>query len=167
MNIYVGNLSFDETDETLETAFANHGEVQSARVITDRYSGRSRGFGFVEMPNQGRGRGCHRSPEWDRAQWPNVDGQRVQATRGRSRRWRAVAVVAAVAVVVVVVVVVVVDTAGVPAGRLDRNDSDYRVPARKKRTEGRAIVRSRGRQPTGPELRVDHDLLLRLQTDSE
>ena len=53
MNIYVGNLSFDESDETLETAFATHGEVQSARVVTDRYSGRSRGFGFVEMPNQG------------------------------------------------------------------------------------------------------------------
>lgn len=52
MNIYVGNLSFDETDESLEAAFANHGEVHSARVITDRYSGRSRGFGFVEMPNQ-------------------------------------------------------------------------------------------------------------------
>ena len=52
MNIYVGNLSFDETDESLEEAFAAHGEVQSARVITDRYTGRSRGFGFVEMPNQ-------------------------------------------------------------------------------------------------------------------
>ncbi len=52
MNIYVGNLSFDESDETLETAFSNHGEVQSARVITDRYSGRSRGFGFVEMADQ-------------------------------------------------------------------------------------------------------------------
>jgi|TARA_B100001971_G_C18190186_1_gene538121 RNA recognition motif-containing protein len=52
MNIYVGNLSFDETAESLETAFTAHGEVSSARVITDRYSGRSRGFGFVEMPNQ-------------------------------------------------------------------------------------------------------------------
>ena len=52
MNIYVGNLSFDETDQTLETTFANHGEVQSARVVTDRDSGRSRGFGFVEMPKQ-------------------------------------------------------------------------------------------------------------------
>ena len=52
MNIYVGNLSFDETDQTLETTFANHGEVQSARVVTDRDSGRSRGFGFVEMPQQ-------------------------------------------------------------------------------------------------------------------
>ena len=52
MNIYVGNLSFDETDQTLEASFANHGEVQSARVVTDRDSGRSRGFGFVEMPQQ-------------------------------------------------------------------------------------------------------------------
>ncbi len=52
MNIYVGNLSFDETAESLETVFTQHGEVSSARVITDRYSGRSRGFGFVEMPNQ-------------------------------------------------------------------------------------------------------------------
>ena len=52
MNIYAGNLSFDETDESLEAAFANHGEVQSARVVTDRDSGRSRGFGFVEMPKQ-------------------------------------------------------------------------------------------------------------------
>ncbi len=52
MNIYVGNLSFDETDETLEAAFASHGEVQSARVVTDRDSGRPRGFGFVEMPKQ-------------------------------------------------------------------------------------------------------------------
>lgn len=52
MNIYVGNLSFDETDDTLQEAFEAHGAVDSARVITDRYSGRSRGFGFVEMPNK-------------------------------------------------------------------------------------------------------------------
>ncbi len=52
MNIYVGNLSFDETTESLETAFTVHGEVSSTRIITDRETGRSRGFGFVEMPNQ-------------------------------------------------------------------------------------------------------------------
>ena len=52
MNIYVGNLSSDETNETLEATFAIHGAVHSARVITDRDTGRSRGFGFVEMPNQ-------------------------------------------------------------------------------------------------------------------
>ena len=51
MNIYVGNLSFDTDDEELESTFASHGEVASARVIMDRFSGRSRGFGFVEMPD--------------------------------------------------------------------------------------------------------------------
>jgi len=49
MNIYVGNISFDTRDEDLATAFREFGQVDSARVITDRYSGRSRGFGFVEM----------------------------------------------------------------------------------------------------------------------
>ena len=49
MNIYVGNLPFEATDEALETAFTAYGEVSSARVIIDRFSGRSRGFGFVEM----------------------------------------------------------------------------------------------------------------------
>ncbi len=47
--IYVGNLPFSTTDEELEQLFANHGPVESARVITDRETGRSRGFGFVEM----------------------------------------------------------------------------------------------------------------------
>ena len=51
MNIYVGNLSFEMTEEELEGAFAVHGEVQSARIISDRYTGQSRGFGFVEMPD--------------------------------------------------------------------------------------------------------------------
>lgn len=51
MNIYVGNLSFDCLDDDLRTAFGAHGTVDSARVISDKYTGKSRGFGFVEMPN--------------------------------------------------------------------------------------------------------------------
>ena len=51
MNIYVGNLTFEVTEDALHVAFTAHGEVASARVITDRMTGRSRGFGFVEMPN--------------------------------------------------------------------------------------------------------------------
>jgi RNA recognition motif-containing protein len=47
--LYVGNLTFDMTDSQLETLFAPHGTVQSAQVIMDRDSGRSKGFGFVEM----------------------------------------------------------------------------------------------------------------------
>jgi RNA recognition motif-containing protein len=51
MNIYVSNLSFNVQDEDLRGFFAEYGEVSSAKVITDRETGRSRGFGFVEMPN--------------------------------------------------------------------------------------------------------------------
>ena len=49
MNIYIGNLPFEVDDEELERTFTAYGEVSSARVIQDRFSGRSRGFGFVEM----------------------------------------------------------------------------------------------------------------------
>ena len=56
MNIYVGNLPFEVTDESLEAAFTEYGEVSSARVIIDRFSGRSRGFGFVEMSNDDEGK---------------------------------------------------------------------------------------------------------------
>tara|TARA_B100001029_G_C14899723_1_gene360212 strand:+ start:230 stop:478 length:249 start_codon:yes stop_codon:yes gene_type:complete len=49
MNVYVGNLSYDLSEDDLKTAFEEHGEVSSAKIIFDRYSGRSKGFGFVEM----------------------------------------------------------------------------------------------------------------------
>lgn len=49
MNIYVSNLSFAVTDEDLRSYFAEYGEVTSAKVIMDKYTNRSRGFGFVEM----------------------------------------------------------------------------------------------------------------------
>jgi RNA recognition motif-containing protein len=51
-NIYVGNLSYDTTEDTLRTLFAEYGEVESVRVITDRYTGRSKGFGFVEIATE-------------------------------------------------------------------------------------------------------------------
>ena len=49
MNIYVGNLSWGMSDHDLENLFAEHGSVTSAKIITDRMTNRSRGFGFVEM----------------------------------------------------------------------------------------------------------------------
>ena len=53
MNIYVGNLPWTTTEDELERAFGAYGEVTSAKIITDRETGRSRGFGFVEMNNGG------------------------------------------------------------------------------------------------------------------
>jgi len=52
MNIYVGNLSNDVTDEDLRQQFEEFGQVESATVIKDKFSGESRGFGFVEMPSK-------------------------------------------------------------------------------------------------------------------
>jgi RNA recognition motif-containing protein len=52
MNIYVGNLSHDVTEDELRQEFEAFGQVTSANIITDRFSGQSRGFGFVEMGNK-------------------------------------------------------------------------------------------------------------------
>src|SRR6185436_18487641 len=52
MNIYVSNLGFSVQDEDLREYFAEYGEVTSAKVITDKFTNRSRGFGFVEMPDE-------------------------------------------------------------------------------------------------------------------
>ncbi|HVS22997.1 MAG TPA: RNA-binding protein [Gammaproteobacteria bacterium] len=53
MRIYVGNLAYGVTDDQLQSAFAAFGEVSSATVVTDKFSGQSKGFGFVEMPDAG------------------------------------------------------------------------------------------------------------------
>ncbi len=55
MNIYVGNLAWEVRDEDLRAAFETYGEVKSARVISDNMTGRSRGFGFVEMGDHAAG----------------------------------------------------------------------------------------------------------------
>ncbi len=51
-NLYVGNLSFETSEDTLRTLFAEYGEIASVNLITDRYTGQSRGFAFVEMSTE-------------------------------------------------------------------------------------------------------------------
>ena len=51
MNIFISNINYNTVDSELKALFENYGEVESAKIITDRETGRSRGFGFVEMPN--------------------------------------------------------------------------------------------------------------------
>lgn len=55
INIYVGNLSFSADESDLRGLFENYGSVDSAKIISDQFTGRSRGFGFVEMPNREEG----------------------------------------------------------------------------------------------------------------
>jgi RNA recognition motif-containing protein len=52
MNIYVGNIPYRLSEEDLKEIFQEYGTVESVKIITDKFSGRSKGFGFVEMPNE-------------------------------------------------------------------------------------------------------------------
>ena len=72
-NIYVGNIPHKSTDDELKAAFEAFGEVTSAKIITDKFTGQSRGFGFVEMPNA------------DEAQ-AAIDGMNGQEFQGRPLR---------------------------------------------------------------------------------
>lgn len=56
MNIYVGNLSYGVTEESLRAKFEEFGEVSSVKIITDKFTGKSKGFGFVEMESEADGR---------------------------------------------------------------------------------------------------------------
>jgi RNA recognition motif-containing protein len=56
--LYVGNLSFQLSEEELESAFGAHGAVSSVKIITDRDTGRSKGFGFIEMGSSGEAQTC-------------------------------------------------------------------------------------------------------------
>ena len=81
MNIYVGNLSYNTTNESLEAAFAAHGSVSSAKVITDRDTGQSRGFGFVEMATEDEGRKAIEAMDGF-----ELDGRRLRVNEARPRR---------------------------------------------------------------------------------
>lgn len=80
-NLYVGNLAFSTTDSDLESLFTEHGTVSSAQVIVDRDTGRSRGFGFVEMES---------AEEAEKAisalDGTNVDGRQLTVNIAKPRR---------------------------------------------------------------------------------
>ncbi len=88
MNIYVGNLSYDATDETIRKAFESFGQVSSARIIKDKYTGQSRGFGFVEMPEQAQAQSAIRSLNGKELQGKplNVNEARPRTDQGRFGR---------------------------------------------------------------------------------
>ncbi len=83
MNIYVGNLSYGVNDDNLREVFEAYGEVSSAKVITDKYSGRSKGFGFVEMDNDAEAQAA--IEQLDGAE---IDGRSVKVNEARPREER-------------------------------------------------------------------------------
>lgn len=80
INIYVGNLSFDASEGELKGMFEAYGEVDSAKIITDQFTGRSRGFGFIEMSN--REEGLKAIQELDSK---NVGGRSLKVNEARPR----------------------------------------------------------------------------------
>jgi RNA recognition motif-containing protein len=96
MNIYIGNLSFEVTEDDLRKAFESFGQVESAKIIKDKYSGESRGFGFVEMPSAAEARSAisglngkelkGRTLNVNEAR-PRQEGHRGGGGRGSDRRF--------------------------------------------------------------------------------
>ncbi|MFP4055366.1 MAG: RNA recognition motif domain-containing protein [Candidatus Brocadiia bacterium] len=82
MNIYVGNLSYDMDDAALRAAFEAYGEVTSAQVITDRDTGRSRGFGFVEMPSDEEARAAMEGLNGSEVMGRNLNVERAHRSGG-------------------------------------------------------------------------------------
>ena len=81
MNLYVGNLNYDMSEEDLRTAFAEHGDVPSAKIITDKFTGRSRGFGFVEMGSDDAGKAA-----MENLNGKDVGGRQLVVNEARPRR---------------------------------------------------------------------------------
>ncbi|MHC5114177.1 MAG: RNA recognition motif domain-containing protein [Planctomycetota bacterium] len=91
MKIYAGNLSFDTSEDSLRNHFAQHGEVSEVVLITDRETGRPRGFGFVTMPNDNEARTAIQELDGKdldgRSLKVNEAKPRTDAPRGGGRSW--------------------------------------------------------------------------------
>src|SRR6185436_6623078 len=83
MNIYVSNLGFNVQDDDLREFFTPYGEVSSAKIITDKVTGKSRGFGFVEMPDDAAAKKA--IAELDNG---TVDGRTIKVTEARPKEDR-------------------------------------------------------------------------------
>ncbi len=80
MNLYVGNLSFNTTEAKLNDLFSAHGQVESAKIITDRYTGQAKGFGFVEMADRSAGEKAVAA-----LNGKDVDGRQIKVNEAKPR----------------------------------------------------------------------------------
>ena len=80
MNIYVGNLSYSSTENSLRNLFETYGAVTTTKIVTDKFTGSSRGFGFVEMPNNEEGQKAI-----DELNGKDFDGRKIVVNESRPR----------------------------------------------------------------------------------
>ncbi len=83
MNIYISNLGYQTTDQELKELFSQYGEVVSAKIITDKFTGKSRGFGFVEMPVDSDG-----NKAMSELHQAEIGGRTISVTEARPREER-------------------------------------------------------------------------------
>ena len=80
MNIYIGNLSYNVTDQDLQKLFEEYGKVERSNIISDRETGRSKGFGFIEMPEQSEGQKAIEELDGQ-----DVDGRDIRVNEARPK----------------------------------------------------------------------------------
>lgn len=80
MNIYIGNLNYDISEDELMDIFKEYGEVASVKIIIDKYSGRSKGFGFIDMPNDQEA-----SEAMENINDTDIKGRRIKVNQARER----------------------------------------------------------------------------------
>lgn len=83
MNIYIGNLPYSTTEDELRETFSQFGQVDRANIIKDKFSGRSKGFGFVEMPNDGEAQSAI-----DSLNDSDLNGRSIKVNQARPREER-------------------------------------------------------------------------------
>lgn len=83
MKIYVGNLSYNSTEETIRNQFSQFGEVTSVEIVMDKISGKSKGFGFVEMPDENNARSAIST-----LNQKDIDGRKVRVSEAQERKSR-------------------------------------------------------------------------------
>lgn len=81
VQIYVGNIAYSMSEDALRDLFAQHGEVVSAKIVTDRISGKSRGFGFVEMADKGEA-----EKAIEKLNGSEMEGRNIRVNLARPRR---------------------------------------------------------------------------------
>lgn len=86
MKIYIGNLSYNTTEDEVRELFAQHGEVTSVTMITDVYTGQSKGFGFVEMPKQSEAEQAIKALDGSTVKGRNLKVNVARPREERSRR---------------------------------------------------------------------------------